>query len=159
MTRSKHFLSVFALASVLAACGSSDEPPPNPVKEEGPLEIEGTWSSNFGGTEIIGADAWVSEYEDLEGNTVAIEQRIEAYSNSENEIVTQNPDDAGYEPSKFNRIIWTEMEGDSFYFCTTDHGLESAADAIARNTAADTSNKDESGCGADDFPWTKATRE
>jgi hypothetical protein len=57
-----------------------------------------------------------------------VEARIEDYSNDENEIITQNPDDAEYSPSAFNRIVWTEIEADSFYYCTTDFGLESAAE-------------------------------
>jgi hypothetical protein len=156
-----HVLCVIAAAGALAACGSDDEPAPNPIQEQGALEIEGTWSSNFGGTEIIGADTWASVYTDMDGMEFTSETSIEAYSNDENEVVTQNSEDDAFNPSKFNRIVWTEIDEDSFYFCITDFGLESAADALARNTPADDSDPDEGGCGTgdNDFPWTKLTRE
>ncbi|HEY3500452.1 MAG TPA: hypothetical protein VGK73_37425 [Polyangiaceae bacterium] len=161
MTKVMRSLCVIAAAGALVACGGEDEAAPNPIEEQGALEIEGTWSSNFGGTEIIGADTWASVFTDEDGVEFTSETSIEEYSNAENEIVTQNPDDDAFNPSRFNRIVWTEIDGDSFYYCITDFGLESAADASARNTPADDSDPDEGGCGTGEnsFPWTKLTRE
>lgn len=160
MTKLKQFLSMIVATSALVACGGEDDVQPNPIEEQGALEIEGSWDSNFGGTEIIEGDTWTSEFTDEEeGTTFTSSARIEAYLNDENEIVTQNPDDDAYFPSAFNRIIWTDIEDDSFYYCITDFGLESAADAAARNTPADASDPDTAGCGSMDSPWTKLTRQ
>ena len=107
------------------------------------IELRGRWKGEFGG-EIIDDDVW--------GESALIE-----FSNDDNLAITQNADDAEYSPSKFNRIVWTEVSMASFYYCTTDFGLDSLLAARAANGAADSSNPDEGGCGEGDFPWTKLT--
>jgi hypothetical protein len=143
-------LGILAASLGSFGCGDEEEAQPSPM--QGPIEIEGTWTSNFGATEIIGGDVWASE-----SPSFTSEARIEEYSNATNEAVTQNPEDDAFNPSLYNRIVWTEIDGGSFYYCTTDFGLESAATAAALNTPVDASNPEEEGCG--DFAWTKLTRQ
>ena len=155
MTKAFLVLGLFCASSALAGCGDADDPPLNPIEEQGELEIKGTWDSNFGGVDTITDDTWLEE--GGEGDTAyTFEQRIVSYLNDENEVVTEVPgvDDA---PATYNRIVWTEIDGDSFYFCTTDFLLSSAAAAEARNTVADDSDLETSGCGGN--PWTKLTRQ
>jgi hypothetical protein len=104
-----------------------------------PIEIEGEWLSNFGGTESIDSDTW--------GGAVV------EYDNQDNYAITQNASDAQYNPSLFNKLVWTEIEDGSFYYCFVDFGLATAADA--RNTAmtTDDSDPENSGCGG--FSWTR----
>jgi hypothetical protein len=58
-----------------------------------------------------------------------------------------------FNPSKFNRFVWTAITGGSFYYCTVDFGLATLNDALASTKTADDSDPDASGCGG--FSWTK----
>jgi hypothetical protein len=115
------------------------------------LEIDGTWDGDFGSTEVIDDVSWSVDYG--MGESVAT---IASFSNDDNVAITQNPDDAEFGPSLFNRIVWTEIDGDTFYYCTTDFGLDTLEQARAADTAADDSHPGEMGCGG--FAWTKLTR-
>jgi hypothetical protein len=130
----------------LAGCGD-DDPAGVPANTPAGIEIEGTWSSDFG-DEIIAEESWSS------GGAVAV---VVDYSNTENVAVTRNPDDAAFSPGKYNRVVWTEVAGGAFHYCTTDFGLDSEEDAQSASTMADASDPDTSGCGGS-FPWTKLTR-
>jgi hypothetical protein len=133
---------------VLAGCGGDDDPAAPGSTTTG-IEIDGSWTSSFGGTEIIDDDSWTV------GDSVSV---ISDYSNTENVAITRNPDDAEFDPGKYNRNVWTELSGGSFYYCTTDFGLDTVEDAQAATTTPDASDPDASGCGGS-FPWTKLTRE
>jgi hypothetical protein len=160
MTKTILCVALLGLTSSLAGCGDSDDPEGNPPPpEQGALEIEGTWTSNFDTTEIIESDTWTTLGETAEGEAFTSETRIDSYSNDENEVITQNADDDEYSPSLYNRIVYTEIDGDGFYYCITDFGVASSADAQARNTVADDSDPDSGGCGQANFPWTKLTRD
>jgi hypothetical protein len=108
------------------------------------IEIAGTWESNFGGTEVIDSHGFTSF-----GSTSPI---IE-YDNDDNTMITQNPCDAEFSPNAFNKIVWTEIVNDSFYYCTVDFGLDSAADARNSTMTADDSDPENEGCGG--FAWTQ----
>jgi hypothetical protein len=107
------------------------------------IELRGRWSSDFG-EEIIDHDVW--------GGAELVE-----FSNQENLAITRNAEDADFDPSKFNRIVWTEVAMTNFFYCTTDFGLDSLAAARAAEGRADDSDPEEGGCGEADFPWTKLT--
>jgi hypothetical protein len=59
-----------------------------------------------------------------------------------------------FNPDTYDRTVWTDLEGGSFYFCTIDYGLDTAEEAEASTTPFDASDP-ENGCGG--FPWTKLT--
>jgi hypothetical protein len=143
-------ISLFGFLAItlsLAGCAKDDAADDaNPNTPTG-IEIEGTWTSDFG-EEVIADDSWSS------GDTVAI---VADYSNADNVAVTQNPDDAEFSPGKYNRIVWTDVAGDSFFYCITDFGLDSEEDAKSASTMPDDSEPEVGGCGGS-FPWTKLTR-
>jgi len=117
---------------------------------DGPLEIAGTWQNEaFGETDVIDADSWSQDFGT--GPTVSA---IVEFSNSENYAIRKAPHDAAFDPDKFDRTVWTEIDGDSFYYCTPDHGLDTAEEAAASSTAVDADDPD---TGCDGFPWTKLT--
>lgn len=138
-----------ALSLSLAGCGGSDDDAKPPGSTTTGIEIDGSWTSSFGGTEVIDGDSWTV------GDSTSV---IADYSNTENVAVTRNPDDAEFSPGKYNRVVWTEVSGASFYYCMTDFGLDTVEDAQAADTAPDASDPDNTGCGGS-FPWTKLTRE
>ena len=52
-------------------------------------------------------------------------------------------------------IVWTEIDGDSFFYCTVDFGLDSAEDAENTAMSADDTDPENDGCGG--FSWTVLT--
>lgn len=110
------------------------------------IEIVGTWTSAFG-EEKIANDSWTAN---------GFTSKIAASDNVKNVAYTQNPADAKFSPSAFNKIVWTEPKSDSFYYCTVDFGLASLDLAKATTKTADDKDLDGKGCGG--FGWTKLTR-
>ncbi len=140
------------LAAGLAACGGED-PDPGPadggVAPDGgagvvDLEIAGTWTSNFGGTETITAERW--------GTAAVI-----TFDNARNSAVLQNPPDDAFAPDLFARVMWTEPAADAFHYCWVDFGLETRMAAETSTRTADPSRPDQTGCGG--FPWTRLERQ
>jgi hypothetical protein len=112
------------------------------------IEVAGSWSSDFG-DETIDDTMWAGA-------------SIVSFDNAANEVITQDPpseDDAGVETDgAFNKIVWTEIEDDAFYYCWVAFGQPTAADADANAMGFDDSDPETGGCGDSDFPWTKLER-
>jgi hypothetical protein len=133
---------VAVLALGATACGGDDD---DAAKDnDAPLEIIGEYDDNFGGEQIITADEW---------NGAAIQD----YDNDENVVYTQNSDEDDFNPSKFSKFVYTDVEDDSFYFCQVLFDAETLADAQESDATADDSDPGKTGCGGD-FSWTQATR-
>lgn len=130
----------FAMALGFSAlgCGGDDG------EDSAGLEIIGEYEDNFGGEQIITADEW---------NGSAIQD----YDNQANVVYTQNSEDDMFNPDKFSKFVYTDIEDDSFYFCQVLFDADTLADAQASDATADDSDPAETGCG-DSFPWTLATR-
>jgi hypothetical protein len=131
----------------LLALGCSDDKE-DTVAETGPLEVIGEWESRFGDMvfpESITEEAW--------GFADVIE-----YDNAKNVAITKSPDFDDPSIETYSRLVWLEPEGDSFYYCTADYGLETLEDARNTKAKVDDSNPDEGGCGESDFSWTKLTK-
>ena len=107
------------------------------------IVIEGTWESSFGGEEVIDEAAW---------NGVTIVE----YDNAERFAITQNSPDAEFSPNQFNKLVWTPIVDDAFYYCFLEFNQETAEAAKNTTKMADATNPEASGCG--DFSWTKLTR-
>lgn len=118
----------------LAGCGGG---------ESGPIELVGTWDNAFGSDEIISATKWNSA-------------TIVEVDNAANVAITQSPADDMFTPNKFSRVVWTEVAQDSFHYCVTDFGKDSAEAARNGATTVDASAPDERGCGG--FSWTRVFR-
>ena len=108
---------------------------------QGPLEIIGSWDNNFGGEDIITATEWSS---------FGAPSNIVEYENDANVVYTESG-------GTFSKIVYTDVETDSFYYCTIEYGKATLAEAIASTKVADSSDPDASGCGS--FSWTKNTRQ
>ena len=78
---------------------------------------------------------------------------VHAYDNEDNWAVVQLPDTDEWNPSAFQKNVWTEPEADgSFYLCSVAYGLETLEEALAAEDTSDDSDPATSGCG--DFNWT-----
>ena len=113
---------------------------------EGMLEIMGNGDNDWGGTEEITGDAW---------NGTA----IVSYSNEDNWVITQNdaeqPEDSWAVASAFNKIVWTDVENDTFYYCWVAWDLATLEEAEAAENISDASDLTGAGCGGS--PWTMVT--
>ena len=110
------------------------------------IGIRGTYESSFGGMETVTSTIW---------NQGLSPMRIADWSEEEGWVVTQNADDADFNPSQFNRIEFTTPEdGRSFYYCFVDFALESLQAALDSTATADDSDPENGGCGGQ-FPWTR----
>lgn len=107
------------------------------------IEVAGEWETQFGSVEVIDEESW---------DFMALID----YDNEQRWAVTQNPDDAEFGPSTYNRIVWTPIEDDVFYYCTVDFGLETEEEAQTTDAEADADDLD-GGCS--DFEWTEMTRQ
>ena len=125
-------ISLFFLGLALAvpACGSDE------------IEIAGTYTSSFGGMETITSMVWNGT-------------PVRSYDNDMNFAITQNPADSMFGANQFNKIVWTEKAGKSFYYCFVDFGKPTAMAAETSTQTANSSMPDTSGCGG--FSWTKLT--
>jgi hypothetical protein len=126
------------------------------------IEIEGTWGNAlFGETDVIDDESWSSDFGD--GPTVS---EIVEFSNSERYAVLSGADFTDPEKTVYSRIVWTEPEGDSFYFCTATFGCETAeltatGDGDDENMICDAPMPDETDLdkGCDGFSWTQLTKQ
>lgn len=141
-------LQIVALgvALSLGACGTTATPAAtadagSADAAKAAFELIGSWSGAFG-AEVIDATTW-------NGNAIA------AYDNDKNIAYTQAPKDDKYNPSKFSKMVWTDIKDSSFYYCTVDYGKDSLALAQASTLTSESTAPDKSGCGG--FPWTKLT--
>lgn len=146
-----------ALGLATSACGGSDD---DDAATPGTthIEIEGSWSSDFGGTETIDDDSWSTSYG---------AQDIVAYSNGDREAVLSGPDFTDPEKTVFSRVVWTEPADGIFYYCTATFGCETAeltatGDDDDDNKVCDPPMVDETdldGAGCAGFSWTKLSKE
>ena len=123
----------------LSACGADAE-----------IEIVGSWKSNYDALETIKTTSWSSTASDITTTYAVVK-----FDNEANTAITQNASDASYDPNKFNKIVWTDIVEDTFYYCMTDYSKETLEQAEASSASADASDPDHAGCG--DFAWTKLT--
>lgn len=107
------------------------------------IAVRGRYTSNFGELEVIDGTQW--------GFTQLIE-----FDNATRVAITQNPATDMYNPSKYNRYVWTPKSQDgSFYYCTVDYGLQTVELARSSTKVADATAPMTAGCGG--FAWTKLT--
>ena len=136
-------LTVAGTAASLAGCADDDEtsfPPPPP---QGPLEIIGNYTDNFGGTQQVTQTRWVS-------GTLGFQ--IRAYSNAGNFLAAQNDLTNAFSPGKFSRFSWTTFQA-SLYFCQNPFSAETFEAAFSG--APDSTDPNTGGCGG--FSWTQLT--
>lgn len=123
--------------------GANNQEPTNQEAGEESIEVAGTWSTNFGGEEVIDDENWSF-------------MAVILFDNAENFAITQNPPDAEYAPSAYSRLVWSEPGDDEFRYCVETFGHETVDDALNADEEADF-NDLEAGCGG--FSFTEMTRQ
>ncbi len=143
MPTTKPLLALLVLLSINCSTDQGDDFGGDSADEAG-IEVAGYWTSNFGESEIIDATSW--------NDAVVV-----SFDNEDNYAILQNRSDAEFFPGKFSKVVWTESEYDSFYYCTVDFGRETREAAERSEKRADASDPEKGGCG--EFAWTKLSRE
>ncbi len=124
------------LAVALTACDGGDDP----VE----LELIGSWTNNYDGTEIITADTWDNGYSVL---------TVSSYDNDDNWVVVRSPADDAYTPNEYSKYVWTDVAGGIVYYCTVSFGLETQEEAETSANNSDPSAPSDGGCNG--FAWTE----
>lgn len=131
------------LALGMVACGDTEDAAENNGEQPTGIAVSGTWETNFGTVEEITDTKW--DY-----------AAIVKYDNAARVAITQNPEDDAFGPNLFNKLVWTAVADDSFYYCMITYGQETQAEAENTVKVADESKLETDGC--DGFSWTKMTR-
>ena len=145
--------AIGVLASLmLVGCGDGEDETATDgeTPEATALEISGTWQSDFGSTEIIADASWDTVGEDFTAST-----EIVHFDNEANVLVSMGPDFTDPEKDVYSRIVWTEPERGSFYYCIVLFGRETLSEALVEEGVADASEPEIAGCGDSNFPWTQ----
>ena len=119
----------------------------------GKLEIVGNWNDNFGGEHRISIENWEVRYEMFMSISV---NRVVSYDNGNNSLIVQYPADNPFTPNEFAKNVWTEVESDMFYYCSSAMGHDTEGQAWDESDFYDETEPDMGGCGG--FSWTKMTK-
>ncbi len=142
---------VFGQESAEAAANSQEEADASDLNGEGcggfpwtqlapAIEVHGTWETEWGAEDIT-SHSWNSS-------------TVVSYDNSANIAITQNPEDAEYNPGQYNKLVWTNINVDgTLHYCTVAYGHSTAEEAMAATDGSDLEDLDGEGCGG--FKWTK----
>ena len=126
-------------AALLAGCG-------NEYREQGPLEIIGTYTDEFGGDHQVTATTWTS----FGGMSVI---HILGYDNDANYVLGQNDAVKSFNPGQFARQDWISFSG-ALYYCSTVYNGATLDAAYAGQ--ANAGNPPAGGCDAvNNFAWTR----
>ena len=74
------------------------------------------WNDNYGGHTRVTAELWGSN-------------AIEVFDNGDNWVIVKTPDNATYNPGTYSKLVWTEINQDSFWYCTIAYSLGSMTEA------------------------------
>lgn len=106
------------------------------------FELVGDWVGPFG-SETISETMWNDD-------------AIVEYSEAANVVITQTAADAPFVGGRFNRIVYTDPAGGTFFYCIVEFGLGNATLARNAGSGADASDPTTGGC--DGSPWTELRR-
>lgn len=162
--RKSHFGLVLAsLMLTVSACADHNDAPGAGAAGDGgaPGGVGSPTDGGSGGDGPSPALELIGRYDDGFGNEVVITQdywdksAIRAYDNELNVVYTQFPADDQYNPNKFAKTVYTELENGAFYYCLVVYSASTLSEAQADTTPTDDSDPDNGGCAS--FPWSKAT--
>ena len=138
---------LLSLSLSLFACDSGDDSSSSSATAATELELIGTWTNNYDGTETITEESWDNGYSVLS---------VSSYDNDANWIVVQSPEDDEYTPNQYSKYVWTEEDAGVVYYCTVSYGLATLEEAEASEDNSDASAPQDGGCNG--FAWTELTK-
>ena len=135
---------ILAACFVLPACGDDGDAEPEGQEH---IEITGEWDGNFDGVQVIADESWAQTY----GADTFVSEIVE-FSNEDNDAILLSDD------GTYGRNVWTEVDDDSFFFCSVSFGKASAEEAVEDSEPFDDGDPMNVGCGAMDAPWSMLTK-
>lgn len=142
-----------ALGFASAGCDSDDDDAPQNDPTPKHIEVAGSWENvAFSEEDVVDDTTWSQTFMGGTDDAFAQDFTITAFDNATNTAILED------EKGEFNRWVWTEVDGDSFFLCMADYGLASAEDAENSTKPADDSDPESGGCGDGGFSWTKLTK-
>ena len=138
---------LLSLSLSLFACDSGDDSSSSSATAATELELIGSWTNNYDGTETITEESWDNGYSVVS---------VSSYDNDANWIVVQSPEDDEYTPNQYSKYVWTEEDAGVVYYCTVSYGLATLEEAEASEDNSDASAPLDGGCNG--FAWTELTR-
>jgi hypothetical protein len=141
------------LAFASTGCGSDDDDAAANDPKPKHIEVAGSWENTvYGEEDVIDDTSWSQAYMAGTDDALVSDFTITKFDNAENTVILEDAQ------GEFNRWVWTDVDGDSFFYCMADYGLASAEDAENSTKPADDSDPESGGCGDGGFPWTKLTK-
>lgn len=137
------FMSKISFAAAQQTCLGTQNSDP---------EISALYIDNFAGWHSIGAEAWLS----FSSGPQLIFSLCNV-DNDKNFLIAENNAGNQFNPSKFSRFEWFGNNGQLFY-CQQVYDANTAGDAadFSKFPAANTSNPNDQGCGANgQFAWSQ----
>lgn len=139
-----HALTLVPLCMLLlSACA------PESDEQQGSLEINGTYTDEWGTTHVISDTQWSTS--NSFGSAL---YHVIYYLNGADMLIARNVAGNSDNPNRYSQFDWTRFSGD-LYYC--QHVYDAETIAGAETGAADPSNPPAGGCGASNFPWTNLT--
>jgi len=129
---------------VIAACVTTACDDGGDGTGDAAIELVGAWSSDFG-DETITKTHWNG----------FCEQAISRFDNAANVAVLQTLSGDGC-GTGYSRVVWLDIAGQSFDYCVTAFGAETADAAAGAPESGVDRTQLTTGCGG--FPWSKLTR-
>ena len=111
------------------------------------LDIVGTWVDPFATEHVISEAEW---RQTSDGDTSVY--TISTFDRTSMLVIAENGADNAFNPGKFSRFDWTQMN-DRLFFCQSVFDSETA-EAAADAEGADPSDPENAGCGGM-FPWSE----
>ncbi|MEO1200059.1 MAG: hypothetical protein AAFX39_12635 [Pseudomonadota bacterium] len=116
------------------------------------VDIAALYVDNFAGWHSVGEEAWLSF---TSGSQLIF--HLCSVDNNNSYLIAQNSLGNNFNPGLFSRFEWSESNGQLFY-CQQVYNSGSASEAedFSVHPAADSSDPNDSGCGANgQFPWSQ----
>lgn len=111
------------------------------------IDIVGTWVDPFATQHVITETEWTQT---AAGDTSVY--AISTFDRTSMLIIAENGADNGFNPGKFSRFDWTQLN-DRLFFCQSVFDADTA-DAAANAEGANPADPETTGCGGD-FPWSE----
>jgi len=132
--------------------GDADTDVGNPA--DGELEMIGDWVNENDEAVVITSSTWT---ETVDAGEEKMLFHIEDFWNENNWLVARNDDDNADDGGKWSRFDWS-LDSGGAWTCPTECCAETKEDALNVDPP-DASDSSNGGCGMDDNPWSRLTRQ
>ncbi len=125
---------------------------------DGDLEMIGEWTNENDESVIITSTTWTESVGDGQGSSLEMLFHIDDFWNDNNFLVARNDDNNdGEDGGLWSRFDWA-LDSSGAWVCPTACCAETKDEAL-NESAPNASDPSTDGCGIDDNPWSRLTRQ